>query len=457
MEKKKVHFIAIGGIGMSALAKILLEQGYAVSGSDEKKSAVTDRLTSLGAVIHIGHHGTNVPEDCDEIIFSSAIREDNPEIVRAKELGIKLTHRGDLLARLFNAGKGIAVAGAHGKTTTSGMVAHIFEKCGKDPSIAIGGILPLIASNAKKGEGDLWAVEADESDGSFLNLKPNLAVITNIEPEHLQHYGSETNLTTAFYDFCSQSNDVILCLDDRRTRDLSEHYPKAFYSYGLTGEDVELTAKNIRHSGRSGEAEVWFKGKKVADLKLEIPGDHNISNALAALYCAYLQGISFADAAASLASFGGMGRRFEVLYDEDDLVVVDDYAHHPTEVQATIKAAKDCGYQRVIAVFQPHRYSRVRELYKEFGESFYEADIVVIDEIYSAWEDVIEGISSQMIVDELVKNGVKPFYLRDKKDIIAFLLKEKQPGDIILLMGAGDIRGLTEEFCRILTEGKNER
>lgn len=450
-QKGAVHFIAIGGIGMSALAKILLSMGYDVSGSDMKESAVTDALKAQGATVHIGHAAANVPEHCGEIVYSSAIREDNPEMIRGRELGIPMIHRGELLARLFNSGRGLAVAGAHGKTTTSAMLALIYEMEGLEPNIVLGGILPAIDSNAKKGDSDIWVAEADESDGSFLKLYPHRTIITNIEPEHMNYYRTEENLENSFYRFAAQSDDLILCLDDRRTRELAERL-KGYHSYGLEHRAVDLTVKNVRHDGLTSDAEVYYLGKKVADLHLNVPGLHNISNALAALLAAYLGGIPFEHAVKHLSTFRGTGRRFEILYNKNDIVIVDDYAHHPTEVKATIRAAKDGGYQRVVAVFQPHRYSRVQELYKEFGKCFGDADVVIIDDIYSAWEDAIPGISSQLIVDEIRKNGVEPLYFGDKAKLLDYLEKEKNPGDIILLMGAGNIRQTSEQLCAMLEE-----
>lgn len=453
-SKGSVHFIAIGGIGMSALASILLDMGYQVSGSDMKDSAVVRQLMEKGAVVHFGHDAANVPADCGEIIYSSAIRQDNPEMVRGREMGIPIVHRGELLARLFNAGRGLAVAGAHGKTTTSSMLALIYYLEELEPNIVLGGILPAIGSNAKKGDSDIWVVEADESDGSFLNLKPYRTIITNIEPEHMNYYKTEANLEKAFFNFAESSSDLILCLDDRRTRELAEKLPQGFHSYGLEHRAVDLTVKNLKQKALGSTSEVWYCGEKVADLTLNVPGIHNVSNALAALYAAYLGGIPFARGAKHLAEFRGTGRRFEILYQEGDVVVVDDYAHHPTEVKATIKAAKDGGFNRVIAVFQPHRYSRVQELYKEFGDSFGDADVTVIDDIYSAWEDKIEGISSQMIVDEIKSHGLEPHYFGDKAKMLAYLQEIKAPGDIFLMMGAGNIRETTETFCRLLKEAK---
>ncbi|MBR5329584.1 MAG: UDP-N-acetylmuramate--L-alanine ligase [Firmicutes bacterium] len=444
--KGSVHFIAIGGIGMSALAKILLSMGYEVSGSDMQDSAVVQKLREAGATIHIGHDAANVPDHCGEIIYSTAIRDDNPEVIRGRELGIPIVHRGELLARLFNSGRGLAVAGAHGKTTTSAMLALIYHLENREPNIVLGGILPAIGSNALKGDSDIWVVEADESDGSFLKLNPHRTIITNIEPEHMNYYKNEENLENAFYRFAGQSEELILCLDDRRTRELAEKLDGKFCSYGLEHRAVDLTVKNIRQQGLSTFSDVYFKGEKVADLHLRVPGLHNIANALAAMYAAYLGGIPFENGAKALNEFTGTGRRFEILYDKDDVVIVDDYAHHPTEVKATIKAAKDGGFERVIAVFQPHRYSRVLELYKEFGESFGDADVIIIDDIYSAWEDVIPDVTSELIVNEIKKQGLEPLYFGDKDKMIDYLLKEKKAGDILLMMGAGNIRKTSEQL-----------
>lgn len=454
-QKEVVHFIAIGGIGMSALASILISMGVKVSGSDAKDSAVVEGLRNKGAEIHIGHSAEYVPKDCTEIIYSSAIPEDNPELLRGKEMGIPITHRGSLLARLFNGERGLAIAGAHGKTTTSGMLGQILHDLNYKPNIVIGGILPDIGSNAIKDDSDFWVVEADESDRSFLKLDPYLTVVTNIEPEHMEHYDNDEEvLKKSFVDFCNSSEKIIVCLDDERVKQISSRFNKAFYSYGIDHKAVDLTVRNIEKNEMSTCSTVYYKGNEVATLNLNIPGCHNIKNALGSMYAAYLVGIPFADSAKVLANFEGTGRRFDVLYDKNGIKVVDDYAHHPTEVKATISAAKDCGYDRVIAVFQPHRYSRVRDLYVEFGESFGEADVIVIDEIYSAWEEKIEGISSKMIVDEIIKKGLDPVYPHGEDDILNYLKANVRKGDLVLMMGAGDICNATKAFCAWL-EGEH--
>ena len=432
---------------MSALAKILLCDGVKVSGSDVKESAITEELKRLGAVINIGHKAENLDDSCEEVVYSSAIARDNPELLKAKALGIPVTHRGALLAALFNEGKGIAVSGAHGKTTTSSMTAQILYKTQKSPNVVLGGILPAINSNAYKGESSLWAVEADESDGSFLLLNPARTIITNIEPEHMNYYRTVENLENSFFRFAHQSDELILCLDDKRTSELAAKLDKEYHTYGIDSPSAELTAENIIQNRLSCEADVIYKGEKVCRLELKVPGRHNVLNALAALYAAYLEGISFEDAAAALSDFHGTGRRFEVLYNGNGVVLADDYAHHPTEVKATIKAAKDAGFERVVAVFQPHRYSRVKELYKEFGKCFNDADVVIIDDIYSAWEEPIPGISSEMIVEEVKNEGVDALYFGSEEKIRRYLLDNYREGDILLLMGAGDIRKLSEQLA----------
>ncbi|MEG1478081.1 MAG: UDP-N-acetylmuramate--L-alanine ligase [Clostridiales bacterium] len=449
-QKESVHFIAIGGIGMSALAKILLSMGYNVSGSDVKESPLVDKLKELGAHISLGHNADNLPDDCNEVIYSSAIHEDNPELLKAKAMGIPITHRGDLLARFINSGKGLAVAGAHGKTTTSGMLSMILHAVEYHPNIVLGGILPCIDSNALKDDSDLWVVEADESDRSFLKLHPYLTVITNIEPEHMENYGTEENLKNAFLDFCNSSEKIIVCLDNNMVTEIAPNLNNGYYTYGLEHKAVDLTAREIKSKGLHTDSKIYYKGEYVAQLHLPIPGRHNVANALGAMYAAYIVGVPFGDSAAALRNFTGTGRRFDVLYDDKGVLLVDDYAHHPTEVEATITAAKCCGYDRVIAVFQPHRYSRVRDLYKEFGKSFGEADVIVIDEIYSAWENRIEGISSQLIVDEISQKGLKPLYLKGSDAIYDYLKENYAKGDLILMMGAGDIRKTTDRFCAYL-------
>ncbi len=452
-QKEVVHFIAIGGIGMSALARVLLSMGYQVSGSDVKPSYLVDKLQEQGATIYMGHDAHNVPDNCGEIIYSSAIAEDNPELLRGKELGIPITHRGELLARLFNSNKGLAVAGAHGKTTTSGMLGQILHKVDFHPNIVLGGILPVIGSNAIKDESDLWVVEADESDRSFLKLEPYLTIVTNIEPEHMEHYeDSPEVLKRAFSDFCNSSEEIIVCLDNQMVNDILPSFKHDYHTYGLEHKAVDLTARDIVADALTTTSKVYFKGEFVGELYLSVPGRHNVANALGAIYGAYLVGVPFKDSIAALADFSGTGRRFDVLLQDDEhhIMVVDDYAHHPTEVRATIAAAKSCGYKRVLAVFQPHRYSRVKELYKEFGCSFGEADVTVIDEIYSAWEERIPDISSQLIVDEIRAKGLEPVYCHSSEAILDYLKNQVRNDDLVLMMGAGDIYKTTEKFCKYL-------
>lgn len=445
-QKEAVHFIAIGGIGMSALATVMLKMGYRVSGSDMRRTWITNDLQTDGAQVAIGHDAINIPADCDEVIYSSAIREDNVEFVAARERGIPIVHRGELLARFFNGGHGVAVAGAHGKTTTSAMIALIYRMMNKSPNIILGGVLPQIDCNAEKGESDIWVVEADESDGSFLKLQPQTTVITNIEPEHMEYYGTLHQLHRSFAQFVDASKAAVLCYDDPLTKELSQKSQVNIYSYGLQDPDAELTARDIRYHQLQSSCKVVYRGETVGEMVLKVPGVHNVSNALAAAYAAYLDGIPFADSIRCLASFTGTGRRFEKLYQDQDMVLIDDYAHHPTEVQATIAAAKDGSFQRIVVVFQPHRYSRVRDLYREFGASFGEADVVAIDEIYSAWEDPCPGITSQLIVDEIKGHGIEPHYLQGRDKILAWLQKECGAGDLILMMGAGDIRKTAEAY-----------
>lgn len=452
-QKEAVHFIAIGGIGMSALATIMLAMGYRVSGSDIRETWITKDLRKKGAHITIGHRAANIPIDCNEVIYSSAIKKDNVELLTAQERGLSIVHRGELLARLFNRGHGLAVAGAHGKTTTSAMIALIYRQMGCSPNILLGGVLPQIDGNAEKGHSDIWVVEADESDGSFLKLRPTLTVITNIEPEHMEYYGTLHHLQQAFAAFTDSSRQTVLCFDDPQTKALAATTTATVYSYGTEDSTADLTVKDIVCENLGTRCTVLYHGEKVAELRLNIPGVHNIKNALAAMYTAYLGGISFDDSARQLASYVGTGRRFEILYRNHDMVLIDDYAHHPTEVASTIGAARDGSYQRIIAVFQPHRYSRVRDLYREFGASFDEADVIVIDDIYSAWEEPIEGVSAQLIVDEMKNRGLQPLYLSGREEILPWLQASCGPGDLVLMMGAGDIRKTAEAYRDFLNDG----
>ncbi len=447
----KVHFIGIGGIGMSGLARILLGFGVTVVGSDAVESAVLEQLKGLGATIYLGHRYAQIAEDTSLVVYSSAVKEDNPEVIAAKELGIPIVGRAVLLSRIMALCESIGVAGAHGKTTTTGMIGTMLLEAAQDPTIVVGGILPAIGSNARWGEGKYLVAEADESDGSFLCLLPKIAVVTNVEDDHLDYYVTVERLEAAFRQYISQvpSNGfAILNIDSAPVAAMAQEGLARTVTYGLKNLAADYTAKNIRFENSKTLAEIYQQGILLGTLTLQVPGEYNVSNALAAIALGRELGLDFSVIARGLYAFRGTGRRFEVLGQGGGITVVDDYAHHPTEIKAVLAAAKNLPYQRVVAVFQPHRYSRTMLFVDEFGNSFANADVVLVNEIYSAFEKPIEGVSAQLIVDSVRKHGKEKVYYGEKEaDILQLLETIARPGDLIMILGAGNIRHAGEVFA----------
>lgn len=447
-----VYFIGIGGSGMSAIAKILLECGYKVSGSDIKSSQITEQLKHLGAHINLGHSEKNI-EGVDLVVFSSAISPDNPELAKAKELGIERFHRADALARIINQKKGIAVSGAHGKTTTTSMISLVLERAELNPTIIIGGEVNDIGGNARLGKGEYIVAEADESDGSFLKLKPHIAVITNIEEDHMDYYQTANRLKGAFIEFANNINPdgfVVIGADNQSTREIISLIPKSYFTFGINNPSDYLAAEINLNKAKTSFS-VFFKQKKLGELELIIPGIHNIYNALATTAVAHQLGVPFENIREALLRFGGVHRRFELIGDKNGVKIFDDYAHHPTEIKATLQAAKQRKPERVIAVFQPHRYSRTANLYNEFGKAFNDADLVVITDIYPAGEKPISGVDSTLVTDAVEKTtGRKPVYIKGLDDIVEYLERIVKPGDYVLSIGAGDVHKVaTELACRL--------
>ncbi|MGI6587546.1 MAG: UDP-N-acetylmuramate--L-alanine ligase [Peptococcia bacterium] len=442
-EKEKIHFIGIGGAGMSGIAQILLELGYNISGSDLQVSEITERLVSLGAVIYLGHHENNLDQSVYTVVVSSAIPLNNPEVVKAKSLGIPVIQRAEMLSRLMKRQKGIAVAGAHGKTTTTSMIAFLLEKNNFDPTVVLGGEFNDIGGNAKLGQGEFIVAEADESDGSFLKLNPTITVVTNIEDDHLDFYGTQEKIKSAFYEFILKTPPdgfVVLCLDDPGVAQLVPEIEGKvkLITYGFSSADY--VARDLRLEGFVTKFSVENRGKVCGEITLKIPGKHNVYNALAAIAVGMECGLSFTDIAKSLCDFRGVQRRFEKVAEIDGIHIYDDYAHHPSELKATLAAAKTVGAQRVVAVFQPHRFSRTQFLKQEFGTAFLDADVLVMTEIYSAGEKPLNGVSSHLLLEEIQKQtGQKIEYIPDKNSIAGQLVEMVQPGDLVLTLGAGDI------------------
>lgn len=443
MQKKQhVHFIGIGGSGMSAIARIMLELGYHVTGSDLKTSAASERLEALGAICSLGHAEENL-EGADLVVASTAIPPANVELLKAREKGLRIMHRGEMLAWLMRRQKGIAIAGAHGKTTTTSMIALILEKNKLDPTILIGGDLTEIGGNAKLGGGDYLVAEADESDGSFLKLNPFIEVVTNIEDDHLDYYKSFDNIVAAFRDFMAKVPDAgvaVVCYDNPVIRGLLKGYKRPYLTYAVDHLEADYTLRNLRFNGQATAGDVYERGELLGILELSVPGIHNLSNALAAVAVGRFIGLPFEGISESLKTFRGAGRRFQLRGEVDGIKVIDDYAHHPSEIKATLKAAGQVKTGRVVGVFQPHRYTRTSLLGERFGDAFSDADIIIISDIYSAGERPIKGVSASTIVSAIEKHeGRKVVYLPTRQEIVDYLVQTARPGDMIVTMGAGDI------------------
>ncbi|SHI58828.1 UDP-N-acetylmuramate--L-alanine ligase [Desulfofundulus thermosubterraneus] len=439
---RRVHFIGIGGAGMSGLASILLDLGYEITGSDLSSTDITRRLESRGAVCHVGHASRNL-DTTQLVVVSSAIKPDNAELLAAREKGIPVIHRGDLLAWLMQRQKGIAVAGAHGKTTTTSMLALVLEKSGLDPTIVIGGELNDIGGNAKLGRGEYLVAEADESDGSFLKLHPLAVIVTNIEDDHLDHYGSVAEIKKAFRQFMGNVPEyglVIACIDDPNVREAVQDLGRPVITYGTESPAADYVLRHLLLEGEGSRGEVYYRDQHLGSLELSVPGKHNMLNALAVVAAARWIGLDFHLIAPILKEFRGARRRFELLGEVGNVRVVDDYAHHPSEIKATLQAARQTRPKRLIVVFQPHRYTRTALLKEQFGKSFGEADLVIVNEIYSAGEPPIEGVNAQLIVQAIKNHGRPPVvYLPAREQIVNYLAAMALPGDLILTMGAGNI------------------
>jgi UDP-N-acetylmuramate--alanine ligase len=445
-----IHFVGIGGIGMSGIAEVLLNLGYRVSGSDLKETEITKRLKGLGASLSFGHNPENL-KDADVVVISSAVRFDNPEVKAAQERNIPVIPRAEMLAELMRLKYGIAVAGAHGKTTTTSLVATVLAKGGIDPTVVIGGKLNAIGSNAILGSGEFMVAEADESDGSFLKLSPTIAIVTNIDAEHLDHYRDLEEIKEAFLTFINKIpfyGLAIVCLDDVHIQDLIPRVNKRFITYGLSAQ-ADLRALGLTHEGMNVRFTVLQRDKNLGTIELRIPGRHNVYNALAAVACGLELEIPFSKIRQALGEFGGVQRRFQIRGEVNGVLVVDDYGHHPTEIKATLSAARQVWNRRLIVVFQPHRYTRTQYLFKEFLTAFYQADILILTEIYPAGEDPIAGISAKKLYKGIKEHGHKQvLFVPDREEILGHLHSLLKPGDVVLIMGAGDIWQVGEELLK---------
>ena len=444
---------------MSGIAELLTNLGYEVSGSDAKRSTVTERLERLGVRVAAGHDARNVGA-VDVVVISSAIRGDNPEVVDARTRGIPIIPRAEMLAELMRLRYGIAIAGAHGKTTTTSMIALVLDRAGLDPTAVIGGRLSAFGSNARLGSGDYMVAEADESDRSFLKLSPSIAVITNIDHEHMESYGTWDNLQQAFADFANKVpfyGAVVACTDDVPVRELMTRVTRRVITYGLDAAEITGEGMRLRAFGSAcAVVQRRSNGRRdvLGDLHLHVPGRHNLLNALAATAVGLEVGVPFSRIATALAEFRGAERRFETKGEVNGVLVVDDYGHHPTEIAAVLSAAKAGIDRRVIAVFQPHRYTRTQQLLKDFGPAFAGADAIVLTDIYAAGEPPIEGITIEALADAIRSGASAPVSVVKSIDELPLAVARMcQAGDLVITLGAGSIGTVPDRILAALSAG----
>jgi UDP-N-acetylmuramate--alanine ligase len=452
---KHIHFVGIGGIGMSGIAEVLLNLGYKVSGSDMKESDTTERLRKLGGEIFIGHRGANIAAP-HVVVISSAVKADNVEVVAAREKQIPVIPRAEMLAELMRLKYGVAIAGAHGKTTTTSMVATVLAAGGIDPTVVIGGKLNSIGTNAKLGQGEFLVAEADESDGSFLKLSPTIAVVTNIDAEHLDFYKDIDEIKAAFLAFINKVpfyGVAVLCLDQPHIQTLIPSIQKRYLTYGMSTQ-ADYQARDIALRPLGSTFKVVHHDEELGVFELAVPGMHNISNSLAAIAVARELEVDTGVVRKALREFSGVQRRFQIKGEVGGILVVDDYGHHPTEVRATLAAAAAGLERRVVVLFQPHRYTRTQHLLEEFFTAFNQADKLVVLDIYAAGEKPIPGISGQALYDGIKKHGHKDVtYLPDKDQAADFLAGILRKGDLMITLGAGDVWKIGELIMEKLRHG----
>jgi UDP-N-acetylmuramate--alanine ligase len=439
---RRIHFVGIGGTGMCGIAEVLVNLGFEVSGSDLADGDSVRRLARLGCRVAIGHASENVG-DAEVVVVSTAVPPTNAEVVRARELQIPVIPRAEMLAELMRMKFGIAVGGAHGKTTATWLSALVLQKGGLDPTIVVGGRLRALGTNARLGQGDILVAEADESDGSFLRLTPTLAVITNLDREHLDHYGSLERIRETFLKFGNRVpfyGATILCLDDPLARGLVPELERRVITYGF-GEEAEVRAVGRSLRGTGSVFTVLERGTSLGEVALAVPGEHNVRNALAAVCVGRELGVPFSAIRDGLAEFSGIARRLEIRSDADDVLVIDDYAHHPTEIEATLAAVAEAYPRRSrFVIFQPHRYTRTRDLGEQFGPALRGADHVVVTSVYSAGEEPIAGVDARRIVAAARQAGVQKIsYVDSWEEAVDLILPEVEAGDLVLTLGAGDV------------------
>ncbi len=455
-KTKKIHFVGIGGIGMSGIAELLLNLGYQVSGTDLRSSQITRRLEELGGIIHIGHQGDAIG-NADVVVTSSAINPDNPEVITAHERHIPVIGRAEMLAELMRLKKfGIAVAGSHGKTSTTSLLSWILFKAGLDPTVVVGGKVDSLGGNAKLGEGEFLVAEADESDGSFLQLSPVIEIVTNIDREHLDYYRDLDHIKEIFTQFIGKIpfyGAAVLCLDDPNIAELLPKIKKRIITYGLS-EQADIHAVQVSSENCQTQYLLRYRNQDLGRITLNIPGIHTVYNSLAAIAVALELEIDFDVIAASIASFGGVQRRLQIKKEVAGILVIDDYGHHPTEIRATLQAVR-AGWpdRRLVVLFQPHRFSRTQALFDEFKTAFHRADELILTDIYAAGEPPIEGINSEELLDAVKQHGQRTAtYLPGAEELAKRILPFIKSGDIVLTLGAGNIVKTGEEIAELLAD-----
>lgn len=447
-----IHFVGIGGIGMSGIAEVLLNLGFTVTGSDQHLTSITERLVSLGAKIYKGHKGEQIG-GADVIVMSSAVRKDNPEIQAAKQKKIPVIRRAEMLGELMRMKMGVAIAGTHGKTTTSSMVGLVLDEGEFDPTLIIGGKLRSLNSNARLGESNYVVVEADEFDRSFLQLTPTWAVVTNIETEHLDCYQDLDEIKETFLTFMNKVpfyGCVAICLDEPALQEIMPRIERRILTYGLTPQAEIRGADPVFHEQQT-QFKVFHHGKNLGKIRLQLPGLHNVKNALAAVAVGVELEIPFTQIKKGLENFTGVHRRFEIKANIQDVLIVDDYAHHPTEIEASLRGAREGWKRRIIAVFQPHLFSRTRDFYQDFGQAFFNSDILIVTDIYPAREDPIEGVTGELVANAARNFGHRQVqYIPEKENVLHHLKKVVKKGDMVITLGAGDIWKTGEELIKVL-------
>jgi UDP-N-acetylmuramate--alanine ligase len=448
---RNIHFVGIGGSGMSGIAEVLINLGYSVSGSDLKRSATTDRLAGLGARIFEGHRAENVAE-VNVVVTSTAVRADNPEVSDARRRGIPVIPRAEMLAELMRLKYGVAVAGSHGKTTTTSMVAMILDKGGLDPTVVVGGRLGVLGSGARLGKGEFMVAEADESDRSFLKLSPTVAIVTNIDREHLDTYKDLADVQDAFLGFLNKVpfyGAGVVCLDDGPVQDILHRVERRIVTYGLSRQ-AEVVATEVELGPMGSRYVVTHGGQTLGPLEVAVPGAHNVLNSLAAVAVGLELGVAFPDIQEGLASFTGVDRRFQVRGEAGGVLVVDDYGHHPTEIRATLETLRNrAAGRRTVVLFQPHRYTRTQHLWDEFCRAFHAADVVLLADIYPAGEEAVEGITAEALAEAISRRGHRQIvYAGDLRAAAQRLLLEAREGDVVLTLGAGSVWTAGEELLK---------